>query len=90
MTWKVEVAPRAARALARLDKPEQARIRRFLSERLATDEDPRRVGHSLRGTLAGLWRYRIGNYRLICRIEDGRLVVLVLEIGRRREVYRPR
>lgn len=90
MIWTVEVAPRAARALARLDRPIQTQIRRFLSERLATDQDPRRLGHSLRGPLTGLWRYRIGDYRLICRIEDGRCVVLVLEIGHRREVYRSR
>jgi len=88
VAWQVEVAPRAARTLATLDRPIQARIRRFMADRLETDDDPRRLGHSLSGPLAGLWRYRIGDYRLICRIEDGRCVVLVLEVGHRREVYR--
>jgi mRNA interferase RelE/StbE len=86
--WSVEVAPRAARTLASLDRPTQVRLRRFMAERLETEADPRRLGHSLSGTLAGLWRYRIGDYRLICRIEDGRCLVLVLEVGHRREVYR--
>jgi mRNA interferase RelE/StbE len=59
-----------------------------MAERLATEADPRRLGHSLSGPLIGLWRYRVGDYRLICRIEDGRCLVLVLTIGHRREVYR--
>jgi len=64
------------------------RIERFMVDRLAIDEDPRRFGHSLQGVLAGLWRYRIGDYRLICRIEDRRRVVLALTVRHRREVYR--
>jgi mRNA interferase RelE/StbE len=88
MPWTVEVAPQAARTLARLERTEQARIRRFMGERLATDADPRRLGHALTGPLAGLWRYRIGDYRLVCRIDDGRCVVLALAVGHRREIYR--
>ena len=88
MAWTVEVAPRAARTLASLDRPTQKRLQRFMLERLATADDPRRLGHSLSGPLAGLWRYRIGDYRLVCRIEDGRCLVLVLAVGHRREVYR--
>jgi mRNA interferase RelE/StbE len=88
VTWTVEVAPRAARDLAALGRAEQTRIRRYLAERRATEEDPRRLGHSLSGPLAGLWRYRVGNYRLICRIKDGRCVVLVLTVWHRREVDR--
>jgi mRNA interferase RelE/StbE len=86
--WSVEIAPQAARTLAGLDRPTQVRIQRYMAERLATEADPRRLGHSLSGPLAGLWRYRVGDYRLVCRIEGGRCVVLVLAVGHRREVYR--
>jgi mRNA interferase RelE/StbE len=60
----------------------------YLRERIATDADPRRFGKPLIGDKAGLWRYRVGDFRLVCRIEDERLVVLVLAVGHRREVYR--
>jgi mRNA interferase RelE/StbE len=70
VAWTVEVAPQAARTLASLDRPTQVRIQRYMAERLATEADPRRLGHSLSGPLAGLWRYRVGDCRLICRVED--------------------
>jgi mRNA interferase RelE/StbE len=62
-------------------------IYKFL-RRLPQYDDPRRTGEALHGELAGLWKYRVGDYRLLCRIEDARLVVLVVRIGNRREVYR--
>ncbi len=78
MTWTVEVSRDAARQLRRLDRTAQTRIRRFMGERLATDEDPRRIEAALQGSLAGLWRYRIGDYRLICRIEDAGVLALTM------------
>ena len=60
---------------------------KFLSERVAKLDDPRQIGGSLQGTLSGLWKYRVGDYRLICSLENDRLVVLVLRIGHRREIY---
>ena len=66
----------------------QRRILRFFSERIETSEDPRRFGQALRHALKGLWRYRIGDYRVICQIENQRLLVLILGLGHRREVYR--
>ena len=62
-------------------------VLRYLRERIATDEDPRRFGKPLSRDMAGLWRYRVGNYRMICNIEDDKLVVLVLRAGHRKEVY---
>jgi mRNA interferase RelE/StbE len=56
MTWRVELSEQARRQLKRLDPTTRARIERFMLERLSTDEDPRRMGHSLQGSLAGLWR----------------------------------
>jgi mRNA interferase RelE/StbE len=59
----------------------------YLRKRIATAEDPRRFGHALGGDLKGLWRYRVGDYRIVAQIEDDRLLVLVVTVGHRREVY---
>jgi mRNA interferase RelE/StbE len=85
--WTVEFDDRARRELRKLDSSIQSAILRYLRERIATAEDPRRFGKPLRRNLAGLWRYRVEDYRLICRIEDARIVVLVLQVGHRSEVY---
>ena len=86
-TWTVEFDDRARRELRKLDAKTQQTILRYLRERIAGADDPRRFGKPLRMKLAGLWRYRIGDYRLICRREENRLVVLVLRVGHRREIY---
>jgi mRNA interferase RelE/StbE len=88
MAWKIEFDPAALKELKNLDKPIEQRILKFLHERVAKLDDPRQIGASLKGTLSGLWKYRIGDYRLICSLENDRLVVLVLRIGHRREVYK--
>ena len=85
--WRVEFDDRARRDLRKLDASVQTAILRYLRERIATAEDPRRFGKALRRSLAGLWRYRVEDYRLICRIEDDHVVVLVVQVGHRREVY---
>lgn len=85
--WGVEFDDRARREIRKLDPKTQQEILRYLRERVAGPADPRQFGKPLRMNLAGLWRYRVGNYRLICRIEEQRLVVLILKIGHRREVY---
>ena len=87
MAWAVELAESAANALDKLDAPTQQRIWRYLRGRLSRTDNPRQSGKALTGPYSGLWRYRIGDYRLICRIEDARLVVLVVKIGHRRNVY---
>lgn len=88
MAWTVEFLTSASKQLKKLDPPVQERILRFLRERVA--EDPRRYGKPLSGDLAGRLRYRVGDYRLICQLEDERLTVLVLTVGHRREVYSQR
>ena len=90
MAWRVEFDHRAKRELDKLDRPARERITRFLRERIAISEDPRRIGEALRGEKATLWKYRIGDYRLICDIQDNRVTVLVLAVGHRREIYRER
>jgi mRNA interferase RelE/StbE len=88
LTWTVEWDDRARRELQRLDHKAQREILRFFRERIITDEDPRRFGRPLRHELCGLWRYRVGPYRMACRIEDERVVVLVLAVGHRSTIYR--
>lgn len=87
MTWIVEFDDAAAKELRRLDRQTQHSILRYLHERTATDEDPRRFGKPLSRQLVGLWRYRIRDYRVICNIEDDKLIVLVLRVGHRKDIY---
>ncbi len=88
MTWKVDFDDRALRELRKLYSLVQNRILLFLRRRIATAQDPKRFGHPLTGKRLALWRYRVGPYRLLCRIERDRLVVLVLAVGHRKEIYR--
>lgn len=89
MAWQIELTATAAKQLGKLDRTEARRITAFLRERLACHEDPRDLGKALTGpTLGTYWRYRVGNYRLICDIDDSSVRILVIEVGNRREVYR--
>ena len=88
MTWAVEFDDRALKELHKLDHPAQRRILQYLRERIATPDDPKRYGRPLTGPDLGLWRYRVGPYRLVCRIERQRVVVLILAVGHRKDVYR--
>lgn len=85
--WRVEFDARAARELRKLDPAAQQLILRYLRVRIATTDDPRRFGRALTGDLKGLWRYRVDDYRIVAKIEDDRLIVLVVTVGHRREVY---
>jgi len=87
MAWKIEISPTAQKQLDELDKPVSTRIVKFLRERIEKLDDPRQVGDRLHGTLSPFWRYRVGDYRIICSLENDRLVVLVLRIGHRRDIY---
>ena len=86
-TWSVEFDDRARRELRKLDKQAQLDILAYLRERIATSDDPRWFGKPLLHEKWGLWRYRVYDYRIICRIEDQRLVVLVVHVGNRKDVY---
>ena len=89
MAWRIELTATAVKQLAKLDKNEAKRITSFLRQRLAVLEDPRSTGKTLTGPhLGAYWRYRVGDYRLICDIQDSALCILVIEIGNRREVDR--
>jgi mRNA interferase RelE/StbE len=89
MAWKIELSATADRELDPLDPQHRRRILQVLHERIAMLDDPRSLGEALHGSRLGeFWKYRVGPYRLICRIEDDRLLVLVLRIGHRKEIYR--
>ena len=88
MVWQVRYLSGIEKQLRKLGHEPERRIRRYLDDHVATLENPRDVGHSLLGPLSGYWRYRVGDYRIICRILDDEVIVLVVEIGHRREVYR--
>ncbi len=87
MTWNVEWDDAAVTELRKLDKQAQKDILRYFRERITTDDNPRRFGKQLSRELTGLWRYRVRNYRMICNIEDDNLIVLVLCVGHRKDVY---
>ena len=89
MNWTIEFAPEAVRELDKLDRQVARRILKFLRDRVAKLQDPRSLGSALKGSKLGeFWKYRVGDYRIICRIEDDRLLILVLRIGHRQEIYR--
>jgi mRNA interferase RelE/StbE len=89
MAYNVELSAEVARELGKLDRQQAKRILKFLHERVAKLDDPCSIGKALHGSRLGeFWKYRVGDYRLICKIEDDRLIVLVLRVGHRKEIYR--
>jgi len=88
LAWTIELTDAALRQLEQLDKGAAQRIRKFLRERITPMKNPRSIGQALHGQLGEYWKYRVGDYRLIVEILDDLLVVLVVRIGHRREVYR--
>ncbi len=88
MAWIIEIERQALRELRQIAPKDSARIIAFLERRLAALDDPRSRGEPLAGRLSGFWKYRVGNYRIIASIEDTRVLILIVRIGYRREVYR--
>ena len=87
MAWAVEYSDTALKRLAKLERQTARRILDYMDDRVAAG-DPRAIGAALKGPLRKFWRYRIRDHRVICEIIDSRLVVLVLELGDRKDVYR--
>jgi mRNA interferase RelE/StbE len=89
MAYNVELSAEVDRELGKLDAQQAKRILKFLYERVSKLDDPRSIGQALHGSRLGeFWKYRVGDYRLICKIEDDRLIMLVLRVGHRKEIYR--
>ncbi|WP_192181299.1 type II toxin-antitoxin system mRNA interferase toxin, RelE/StbE family [Mesorhizobium amorphae] len=88
MAWTLEYARSARKFIEKLDPQTRHRVRDFIENRIAVLDNPREAGKPLKGPLATFWRYRVGDYRIICDVQDDRLVILVVTIGRRGDVYR--
>jgi mRNA interferase RelE/StbE len=88
LPWTIDYTQSAKNQLKRLDQPIARRILDFMDNRVAKHEDPRALGKSLTGSLGTLWRYRVGDYRIVCEIQHSAVRILVVRIGHRREVYR--
>lgn len=89
MAWTIEFDDKAIKQLKKMGNAESRRIRNYLHTRIKPLGDPRQKGRPLQGPeFSGLWRYKVGDYRIICDIQDGKLIVLVVEIGHRSSVYR--
>jgi mRNA interferase RelE/StbE len=88
LAWAIEYAETAVKQLRKLDKAAARRIADYLDKRVAPSNDPRGLGKALKGPLGDLWAYRVGDYRILCDIQDRAVTVLVLQIGNRREIYR--
>jgi mRNA interferase RelE/StbE len=86
--WLIQVTRTATKQITKLDRKAQQSILDFLRERLTPADNPRQWGRALQGEKRGLWRYRVGDYRLICDIQDEKITILVLELGHRKDVYR--
>jgi mRNA interferase RelE/StbE len=88
MGWTISFLPEALKELKKLDREVAARIVRTLETRIAAADDPRGLGAPLKGNHGGYWRWRVGDYRVIARLEEDRLLILILRIAHRREAYR--
>lgn len=88
MSWTVKFNNIAEKQLIKLDKPVQRRIVEYLEERIENCKNPKHFGEPLKANKSGLWRYRVGDYRIICEIRETELVILALAIGHRREIYK--
>jgi len=88
MAWKISFSPQATSDLKKLGAPEAGCVLKFLNERLQNRNNPREFGEPLKGVLREYWRYRVGDFRILCRLEDNTVTVLVVRIAHRREVYK--
>jgi mRNA interferase RelE/StbE len=87
LAWNVEFTATAEKQLKKIDKHWQAEILDYLEDEVASLENPRNRGKGLMHDMKGLWRYRIGDYRAICKIEDDLMVIIAVTVGHRKEVY---
>ncbi len=87
MAWTTKVSDNAKKQLGKLDRQIADRITRYLDEHVLTLPDPRMSGEALTGDFQGYWKYRVGSYRIVCALQNDELVVLMVRIGHRKEVY---
>jgi len=87
MKYRVEYTDKAIKSLKKLDKSVLIMIKSWIEKNLVDTDDPRRLGKGLTSNRSGQWRYRVGNYRILAKIEDSDLVILVIDVGRRSKIY---
>jgi len=87
MKWRIEYARSVQKTLKKMDGQTREKIRTYLESRILEHDDPRTLGKELRGNLGGFWRYRVSDIRIICELQNDRLVVLVVRVGHRKNVY---
>lgn len=87
MAWTINWEEKAVKELKKLDRSIQKKILKFLNTRIVNLEDPRVSGKPLSYDKHGLWRYRLEDFRIMCRIDDAEIVILVIQVGHRKEVY---
>lgn len=87
MAWSVELSNTAIKQLKKIDKKWQAKILDYLEDEIAALDDPRSRGKALVGDKKGLWRYRVGDYRILCEVKDGDFIILALTLGHRKNIY---
>lgn len=87
MVWSVELSNTATKQLRKIDKKWQAKILDYLEDEVAALDNPRSRGKALVGDKKGLWRYRVGDYRILCEIDDGDFIILALTLGHRKNIY---
>ncbi|EPI2108212.1 type II toxin-antitoxin system RelE family toxin [Providencia rettgeri] len=87
MVWKINYSERALKSLRKMDKQNARRIVDFMDLRISALDDPRQSGKPLKGELGEFWRYRVGDYRILCEIRDDELIIIAATIGHRKEVY---
>ena len=87
LAWMINYTTTARRQLRKMDKSVAKWIVDYMDERVATLSDPRTAGKALRGKLSNFWRYRVGDYRIICELEDKKLTILILDVDHRKSVY---
>lgn len=86
--WHIKFSKKGFKQLSELDKPIQQLIRAWIRKHLTSTDDPRLFGKPLTGSLKGLWRYRIGDYRLVCEIHDYVLIIVIIGVGHRKDIYK--
>ena len=85
--WKIEWDSKALKEAKKLDRDARKKIIEYLEKRVLASQNPYQFGKPLKGNKAGIWRYRVGNYRILCQIEDRALIVLVIAVGHRKDIY---
>lgn len=87
-SYSVIISPAAEKIIAKLDKPVQKRIQKYLQDKLMGCENPRKYGKVLEGDLKNLWRYRVGDYRLVADIQDDKIIILIVSVDKRNDIYK--